>query len=421
MQGPEDKKNIEIESGKKTSSKIIRIVIILVIAAAAIYGYKAYTGKAANQAAMQQQPQAEPTVIVKQAEMADLSAQPSEYVGRVEAIQTVQVRPQISGEVSRVCFKEGSMVRAGQLLFEIDPAQYQATVQLRRAELEKANATLADAQKYFARVKAADARAVSAADKDTAESNVMQGTAAVSQCKANLRLAQINLDYCRITAPISGKIGIANFTKGNYVTPSTGALAQIVQMDPIRVSYSLPDRDYLDQIAQFQKNSAVYKTHLTLSNGHEITVSGQRDFEDNTVDQQTGTIMVRLRYDNSAGRLIPGEMIRVFTRSVNPDMRLVIPQAAVMADSQGDFVYVVGSDGTANMVRIKLGRENGDTREVTEGLKEGQTVVVEGLQMLRPGMKVKTSGAASENVSDSNAVLGKLSGTEVQSGSKEGK
>ena len=163
--------------------------------------------------------------------------------------------------------------------------RYQATVALRKAELEQANANLDAAEKYYARVQAAETRAVSAAERDTAESNVLQGRAAVSQAKANLRLAEINLGYTRITSPITGKIGIANLTKGNYVTPASGALATIVQMNPVRVSYSLPDRDYLDQLELFKKEGSVHKTKLILSDGSEPDVPGQRDFEDNTVDQ----------------------------------------------------------------------------------------------------------------------------------------
>ena len=417
MQSPEEKNNIEIKGRK--SAGLIKILVVIVIAAGVLYGYQSWKSKPAP--TQQTAAQSEPVVVVKPVETADTSSQPSEYVGRVEAIQTVQVKPQISGEIARVCFKEGSIVKAGQLLFQIDPSQYQATVSLRQAELEKANASLTDAQKYFRRVEAADARAVSAAEKDNAESNVLQGRAAVSQAKANLRLAQINLGYCSIKSPITGKIGIANFTKGNYVTPASGALAQIVQMDPIRVAYSLPDRDYIDQIAQFQKGSSVYKTHLTLSNGQEVNVAGERDFEDNTVDQSTGTIMVRLRYNNDGGRLIPGEMVRVFTRSVNKQIDNVIPQSAVMADSKGDYVYAVAADGTVSMKRVKLGKEFGTLRAVTSGLSVGENVVVEGLQRLRPGMKAKIDKRASDNAADSNSVLDSTSGMEIQSGEpKEG-
>ncbi|MCC8179249.1 MAG: biotin/lipoyl-binding protein [Cloacibacillus sp.] len=150
----------------KQKSGWIKIAVIIVVIAAAFYGYKAWNGE------KRVQPQAtqasEPLVIVKPVEKADSSSQPSEYGGRVEAIQSVQVKPQISGEIAKVCFKEGSIVKAGQLLFQIDPAQYQATVALRKAELEQANANLDAAEKYYARVQAAETRAVSAAERDTA-------------------------------------------------------------------------------------------------------------------------------------------------------------------------------------------------------------------------------------------------------------
>lgn len=409
MQNSEEKRNIELNSKQK--SGWIKIALVVVIAAAAVYGYRTWSG---GKAVQQQTAQAaEPLVIVKPVEKADSSSQPSEYVGRVEAIQTVQVKPQISGEIAKVSFKEGSIVKAGQLLFQIDPAQYQATVALRKAELEKAEATLAEAEKYHKRVMAANDQAVSAADRDTAESSVLQGKAAVSQAKANLRLAEINLGYCRITAPITGKIGIANLTKGNYVTPSSGALATIVQMDPVRVSYTLPDRDYLDQLELFKKEGSVYKTKLILSNGSELDVPGQRDFEDNTVDQMTGTVMIRLRYTNDSGMLIPGEMVRVFTQPVKSRIVNVIPQTAVMADAEGDYVYVVEADNSVRDVRVKLGREMGTLREVVSGLKDGQNVVVAGLQNLRPGTKVRIDTSASANEATSNSVLDETSGAEI--------
>ena len=409
MQNSEEKRNIELNSKQK--SGWIKIALVVVIAAAAVYGYRTWSG---GKAVQQQTAQAaEPLVIVKPVEKADSSSQPSEYVGRVEAIQTVQVKPQISGEIAKVSFKEGSIVKAGQLLFQIDPAQYQATVALRKAELEKAEATLAEAEKYHKRVMAANDQAVSAADRDTAESSVLQGKAAVSQAKANLRLAEINLGYCRITAPITGKIGIANLTKGNYVTPSSGALATIVQMDPVRVSYTLPDRDYLDQLELFKKEGSVYKTKLILSNGSELDVPGQRDFEDNTVDQMTGTVMMRLRYTNDSGMLIPGGMVRVVTQPVKSRIVNVIPQTAVMADAEGDYVYVVEADNSVRDVRVKLGREMGTLREVVSGLKDGQNVVVAGLQNLRPGTKVRIDTSASANEATSNSVLDETSGAEI--------
>lgn len=391
MQGNGENKNVEIKGNPK--SPWVKIAAAVVVIAVVFFGYRAWKDGASQPV---QQAAAEPVVIVRQVEKFDASSVPSEYVGRVESIQSVSVKPQISGEIAKVCFKEGSVVKAGQLLFQIDPKQYEATVQLRKAELQQAEANLVTAEKYYKRVTAASERAVSATDRDTAEGNFLQAKAAVAQAKAALKLAQIDLGYCRITSPITGKIGRALYTKGNYVTPQITELASIVQMDPIRVSYPLPDRDYLDQLSLFKEDGSVYNTSLILSNGEKYNVPGKRDFENNRVDQTTGTIMMRLRFANKEGMLIPGEMVRVFTKPVKSHIVNAVPQTAVMADEQGDYVYVINADNTARQARVTLGREFGDLREVTSGVEAGENVAVAGLQRLRPGAKVRIETSADE-------------------------
>ena len=391
MQGNGENKNVEIKGNPK--SPWVKIAAAVVVIAVVFFGYRAWKDGASQPV---QQAAAEPVVIVKQVEKFDASSVPSEYVGRVESIQSVSVKPQISGEIAKVCFKEGSVVKAGQLLFQIDPKQYEATVQLRKAELQQAEANLVTAEKYYKRVTAASERAVSATDRDTAEGNFLQAKAAVAQAKAALKLAQIDLGYCRITSPITGKIGRALYTKGNYVTPQITELASIVQMDPIRVSYPLPDRDYLDQLSLFKEDGSVYNTSLILSNGEKYNVPGKRDFENNRVDQTTGTIMMRLRFANKEGMLIPGEMVRVFTKPVKSHIVNAVPQTAVMADEQGDYVYVINADNTARQARVTLGREFGELREVTSGVEAGENVAVAGLQRMRPGAKVRIETSASE-------------------------
>lgn len=391
MQGNGENKNVEIKG--KPKSPWVKIAAAVVVIAVVFFGYKTWKD---GSSAPVQQAASEPVVVVKQVEKFDASSVPSEYVGRVESIQSVSVKPQISGEIAKVCFKEGSVVKAGQLLFQIDPKQYEATVQLRKAELQQAEANLVTAEKYYKRVTAASERAVSATDRDTAEGNFLQAKAAVAQAKAALKLAQIDLGYCRITSPITGKIGRALYTKGNYVTPQITELASIVQMDPIRVSYPLPDRDYLDQLSLFKEDGSVYNTSLILSNGEKYNVPGKRDFENNRVDQTTGTIMMRLRFANKEGMLIPGEMVRVFTKPVKSHIVNAVPQTAVMADEQGDYVYVINADNTARQARVTLGREFGELREVTSGVEAGENVAVAGLQRLRPGAKVRIETSADE-------------------------
>ena len=391
MQGNGENKNVEIKGNPK--SPWVKIAAAVVVIAVVFFGYRAWKDGSSQPV---QQAAAEPVVIVRQVEKFDASSVPSEYVGRVESIQSVSVKPQISGEIAKVCFKEGSVVKAGQLLFQIDPKQYEATVQLRKAELQQAEANLVTAEKYYKRVTAASERAVSATDRDTAEGNFLQAKAAVAQAKAALKLAQIDLGYCRITSPITGKIGRALYTKGNYVTPQITELASIVQMDPIRVSYPLPDRDYLDQLSLFKEDGSIYNTSLILSNGEKYNVPGKRDFENNRVDQTTGTIMMRLRFANKEGMLIPGEMVRVFTNPVKSHIVNAVPQTAVMADEQGDYVYVINADNTARQARVTLGREFGELREVTSGVEAGENVAVAGLQRLRPGAKVRIETSADE-------------------------
>ncbi|MDO4987775.1 MAG: efflux RND transporter periplasmic adaptor subunit [Synergistes sp.] len=375
---------------------MIRIVVVAAIAVAALFAWRTYGGKVAatkqtdaEQAAMQQMP----LVVTDTVKEIDASEQVSEYTGRVEPMQTVSVKPKVDGEIVQVCFKEGSLVRAGQLLFRIDPVSYQAKVDLCRAQLESAEAELDVAEKYFARVKSAEERAVSAADRDKAENNVLLGRAAVASAKASLRLAEIDLSYTDIKAPITGKIGKAMVTKGNYVTASSETLAEIVQMDPIRVSYTLPDREYLDLLDSFKANGNVFRTKLLLSNGTEFEATGRRDFENNVVDKTTGTVGIMLRYENADGKLIPGALVRVQSKPQRSMMTAVIPQTAVMADSKGDFIYTVGEDGTANIARVKLGRYLGNYRELCEGVSIGTKIVTAGLQQLRPGVKVQESKA----------------------------
>ncbi|MDR1965743.1 MAG: efflux RND transporter periplasmic adaptor subunit [Synergistaceae bacterium] len=330
-----------------------------------------------------------PSVVGHVVADADLSVG-REYIGRVEPIQTVLLKPQAAGQIEAVHFKEGSIVKAGDLLFTIDDAQYQATVSLRRADLSKAEANLSRAVKYNERLRAADARSVSASDLDMAASDVLQSRAAVEQAKAALKLAQIDLGYTKVTAPITGRIGRIEYTKGNYVSLSEDPLASIVQIDPIRVSYAMPDRDYMEQFGAFQsQGNAVYDTTITLPDGVRYEHKGERDFEDPAIDAMTGTITMHLRFDNSGGVLIPGSMVRVSTKPKKMRVSPVIPEEALLADSDGDFVYVIDENDAAQRRNVELGTEIGTTREVISGLVSGEKVILRGQQNVRPGMPVK--------------------------------
>lgn len=402
MTSPEGNRTTEL--GGRPKKNVVLIIAVIVLFVIAAFAAKSFLGAKAAQKQSLVHAQPAPVVVLHTVANTDLAVE-REYIGRVEAIQSVSLKPQVNGEIMKVHFKEGSMVKSGQTLFSIDSSQYQATVNLRRAEVEKSEANLNRAAKYFDRLKAADKRSVSKSDLEMAESEVLQGKAAVSQAKASLMLAMIDLRHTRITSPISGRIGAALFTKGNYVSPSAGTLATIVQMDPIRVTFALPDKDYLNQIDKFKKSGkSVHKTTLTLSNGKTLPVEGERDFEDNEIDEKTGTLMMRLRFNNNEGLLIPGSMVRIKTQPLDKRMTLVIPQGAILADSQGDYVFTVGSQNIVQQQRVKLGSEIGTMREVIDGLKKGDNIIVQGLQYVRPGIKVDPT-EVSKNESKSPAEL----------------
>ncbi|MDR1511069.1 MAG: efflux RND transporter periplasmic adaptor subunit [Synergistaceae bacterium] len=367
---------------------------------------------AENSAAAPPEPPAPPVVghvVIK----ADLAIG-REYIGRVEPIQSVLLKPRISGQIETVHFKEGSIVKEGDLLFTLDSAQHQATVALHRADLAKAQANMAKAVKYNDRLKAADKRSVSASDLDIAASEALQNKAAVDQAKAALKLAQIDLDFTKIRAPITGRIGRAEATKGNYVTPG-GGLATIVQTDPIRVSYSIPDRDYMAQIEAFQSSEGpVYDISLLLSDGTSYKSGGERDFEDNTIDTMTGTITLRRRFENDGGTLIPGSMVRVSAKPVKNHIAPVLPQEALMSDARGDFVYVIGDGNIADRRDVELGAEIGATREVISGLEAGEKVVLSGLHNVQPGSPVRPSYPSSDASAASPADLARESGYDLR-------
>lgn len=304
-----------------------------------------------------------------------------EYIGTVEAVQSVTVKPELSARISRVHFTEGSFVKAGATLFTLDSAQYQANVALRKAQLSRSQASLEQAQKYMKRLRAADKRSVPASDIDTADDNIKQSQASVAEAKANLQLAQIDLNRTRITSPISGIIGKASITKGNYVNPNS-ELASIVQMNPIRVAFSISEAIY----SSWRNNS--YSAELQLPDGstYNASSSGRMDFADNTITPSTGTIRIRWSFDNDDNILIPGATVRITLKPVNEEKGVMIPQAAVMSDVNGNYVFVIDGD-TAKLRRVKnLGTSGTDM--AVSGVKSGELVAESGTQFLFDGAKV---------------------------------
>lgn len=320
---------------------------------------------------------------------------PTEHVGRVEAIQAVDLRARVQGYLEAVKFNEGSDVRAGDLLFTIEQAPYLASVNAARAKVASAQAALTNASQYLRRLQAVRSGGVSATDLEAAVSNELKAQALLQEAEASLEQAELDLGYTIIKAPISGRIGRTVFTKGNLVGPDSGALARIVQIDPIRVVYSVSENDYADVKTSHQEMTPEQLRQelvprLKLSNGELYPGAGKLAFADNEVDADTGTIAVWAEFENPHGILLPGQYVTVLLSLSNPRRLPVVPQSAVQEDREGRYVFVVDGDNKVQQRRITTGAVVGVNWAVEVGLMVGETVIVQGVQKVRPGQVVET-------------------------------
>lgn len=323
---------------------------------------------------------------------------PSEYVGHVEAIQSVDLTARVEGFLEQVNFKEGSDVRSGELLYVIEKAPYRARVDADKAALAQAEAVLTKARQYLNRAKIVRSGGISETDMDNAVAEEFRASAQLEQAKANLQIAQINLGYTSVTAPISGRIGRTAFTKGNLVGPGSGALARIVQLDPIRVVYSISENDLAAinmalKDADRDNDQPILMPQIQLADGTILKTVGHVDFVDNTVDVNTGTIAVRAVFKNSEATLIPGQYVTVIVAKSVAKLLPVIPQTAVLEDHDGRYVLLVDDQNRVAVRRVKTGPVIGVNWAVESGLAVNERVIVEGAQKVRPGQTVKTASA----------------------------
>jgi membrane fusion protein (multidrug efflux system) len=315
-----------------------------------------------------------------------------ELPGRVEASRVAQVRARVNGIVQKRLFREGSEVKAGQLLFQIDPAPYQAALDSARATLAKAQANLTQAREQATRFKPlADARAISAQDYVNAQAAQAQGEADVAAGQAAVRTAQLNLGYASVIAPISGRIGRALVTEGALVSATEATqLALIQQIDPVYINSTQAVAD----VARLRKlaNSAapdLSAVRIVLDDGTELPQRGKLMFADLSVDPTSAQVTLRTEVANPQALLLPGMYVR--TRLVQGQVSgaMLLPQQAVTRGPQGDTVLVVGEDGKPAPRKVKIGGVDGTRWIVLDGLKAGEQVIVEGFQKMRPGAPVK--------------------------------
>ncbi len=339
-------------------------------------------------AAMAARPVTVESAIVKM----DVLNPPQHFMGHVEPIEATNLRAQIDGTIQEVAFKEGSMVKAGDVLFLIDPQVYEARVAQAKAALAKAKAASENADRYYARIVKVDKRSVTEAEIDAAYATMLEARAAIAQCEADLAAAEINLGYTRITAPISGRIGKSEVKKGDYVAPSMGSLARIVQVDPVRVVFSVPDKEYLRGVRAAQAAGGSIKdaifAQIKLADGTLYAHNGQPDFTSNEINADTASLPVRYSFANPDQLLLANAYVTVLLSDANPKQTMTVPSTAVLANAAGDYVYVV-KNNKAERRNVVLGATVKGTTEVISGLEVGEEVVTEGSVNVSQGSNLR--------------------------------
>jgi len=316
------------------------------------------------------------------------------FTGRVEAPQTVQLRPRVSGYIDEVAFEEGELVEAGALLFRIDPRPYEARVRAAKASVSQARSQrqLAEGEAGRAR-KLLDARAISREEYDQRQAALLNARALVDEAEAALASAELDLQYTRITAPVAGRAGRALVTKGNLASADQTLLTTVVSVDPLHVYFDSNESDALGAQSLLQESllqegkSAPLRIGLTGESG--FPHSGTLDFVDNRLNPDTGTLRYRAVLPNPDGIFKPGQFARVEMPVARLEQAVLINRKAVMADQARRFVYVVGDDNTVARRAVVTGREVHDLIVVREGLKSGDRVIVNGTQkVFAPGQPV---------------------------------
>jgi membrane fusion protein (multidrug efflux system) len=323
-----------------------------------------------------------------------------EFLGRTTAVNDVELRARVQGYLMDRRFREGDDVSEGDLLFIIDPQIYEDAVAAAQGDVAQANAEVARATDDLNRFeKLTTSQAVSEQAVAEAKTNKLRAVALLSSAQANLSRAQNDLEHTEIRAPISGRIGRSIASVGNLVDASTGALARLVELDPMYVTFAISDRELVD-FKQRRKSAGEdvdrpsdVAVRLKLPNGTEFPEVGRFDFIDNAVDPDTGTVTIRARFPNPDKLLVPGLFVRAVVGREETVEKLMIPVQTVQEDQAGKFVMLVDVDGKVDIRRVKTGRQDEGYVVVLDGLQDGETVIVDGIQKVRPGMSVNVSNA----------------------------
>jgi membrane fusion protein (multidrug efflux system) len=371
----------------------------------------------AGPAVAQPAPGGPPAVGVVRAERQQIT-QTDEFIGRIQAVGRVALVARVTAFLVKRLFVEGSEVKKDDLLYLLEQPPFQAQVDANKATVEQLEAQHRNAEQALERAQALlKTQAGTQSTLDSALAAERALAAQIAGARAQLRQSEINLGYTEIRAPIDGKISSTAVTEGNVVSPTTGTLATLVSQDPMYVIFSISQRtgiDLRDRYAARGGFSAVV-IKLRLADGRIYGEDGKADYVSPTVAENTDTITVRGVIPNTKvgmlRQLTDGEFVTVLLEGVQPIFVLAIPRAAVLSDQQGDYVYVVDTQNKADIRRIQLGQSTPTTAVVTDGLKEGELVISEGLQRVRPGEAVSAGPASPPPVISSEVARGGKSGS----------
>jgi membrane fusion protein, multidrug efflux system len=363
---------------------------------------------AAAPALAQQPPPGRPPAVGV-ATVAEQSVRPTlEFVGRVQATERVNIVARVTGFIDQRAFTEGAEVKTGDLLYRLEQPPFQADVQAKQAAIDQFAAQLKNADVTLQRQQALlHTPAGQQSNVDAALATQLSTKAQLEGAQATLRQSQINLAYTEIRTPIDGKIGRTAQTVGNVVTPGSGILATIVSQDPMYVVFPVPVRTVLDLRQRLAEKGGLDTAVATirLPNGTMYGQAGKLDFVDSTVNTTTDTITLRGVVPNPPlpghatngaplRELVDGEFVTVVLEDEAPVLALTVPRQAVLSDQRGDYVYVVGEDKVAQVRRITLGQSTPTVAVVAQGLTSGESVVVDGIQRVRPGQPVAPAPAS---------------------------
>jgi multidrug efflux system membrane fusion protein len=321
-----------------------------------------------------------------------------EFTGRFQAVESVEIRPRVSGYIDEVAFKEGGQVKRGDLLFVIDPRPYKAEADHAGADVKRYKTALELARIELTRVqRLKDSGAVSEEELDERKSTVAQAEANVAGSEATLEASSLNLSFTRVTSPIAGRVGRAEVTRGNLVTGGTNGgtlLTSVQSIDPIYVYFEGDEQAYLryNQMARAgerpSSRDAPNPVHIGLANEEGFPHVGSVDFVDNQLNAQTGTIRARAVLENKEGLFTPGLFARVQLLGSSEYSAILIDDGAVNTDQNQKYVLLLGANNQIEYRQIKLGRMIDGLRIVREGLKANDVIVVSGAQRVHPGVTV---------------------------------